>query len=150
MIDGDDDEDDFAAELYREFLLDHYQNPRNQGELDPADLRLEGDNPSCGDQLTMTGRVKDGRLDDILFRGSGCAISQASASILYAEVKGKTIDEIEALERKDVEELIGMTLRPARVKCGVLGLNTLKHAIRQWRQDQASKAAPPGFSKRGA
>lgn len=132
----DDLEELLGADLFQEMLIDHYQNPRNRGRLDPADIAHDGDNPSCGDSILVTARVKDGRVDDIRFEGAGCAISQAAASILYEDVKGKTFDEVLALDRSTVEAAIGMTLRPARVKCGVLGINSLKSGIESYQKAQ--------------
>ncbi len=113
-------------DLYRDYILDHYKNPRNFGELDPATHRYSDSNPLCGDELTMALRVVDGRVEDIRFTGKGCAISQASASMLTEQVKGKTLEEVRAIDRDDVLENLGITISPARIKCAMLSLKTLK------------------------
>lgn len=139
----EDLEEMLGADLFQEMLIDHYQNPRNRGRLDPADIAHDGDNPSCGDSILVTARVADDRIDDLRFEGAGCAISQAAASILYEDVKGKNFEEVLAMDRTTVEEAIGMTLRPARVKCGVLGINSLKRGIEAYQKAQEAGAAGP-------
>jgi nitrogen fixation NifU-like protein len=87
-------------DLYREIILDHYRNPRNRGELPaPPAHRVEGFNPLCGDEIVVFLDVKDGLVDDIRIAGQGCSISQSSASMMSAAVKGKTIDEVRAITR---------------------------------------------------
>ena len=146
-----DDLEELGEDLYREYLLDHYKNPRNAGVLEPADIDFEGDNPACGDRIRVTARLDDaGRITDIKFQGTGCAISQASASILYEEVIGKATDDVLQLDRAKIEELTGITLRPSRVKCGVLGLHSLKHGIHALRGAPArDQKSLPGFKTRG-
>lgn len=129
-----------ADELYRENILDHYKNPRNAGTLDPADVVHDGDNPVCGDQIKVYARVDaKGKLTDVKFQGKGCAISQASASILFEDVKGKHLDEVKTMDRETIFKLLGMELNASRVKCGVLGLLTLKHGIQEY---EAARTAP--------
>jgi nitrogen fixation protein NifU and related proteins len=114
-------------DLYRDYILDHYKNPRNSGELPDATHRYHDTNPLCGDEITMMLKVDDsGVVDDVRFIGRGCAISQASASILTEEVKGKTLDELRSLDRDHVLGNLGITISPARVKCALLGLKALK------------------------
>ena len=87
-------------DLYREIILDHYRSPRNRGELpSPPAARVEGFNPLCGDEIVLYVDVKDGVVDDIKIGGQGCSISQSSASMMSAAVKGKTLDEVQALTR---------------------------------------------------
>jgi nitrogen fixation protein NifU and related proteins len=87
-------------ELYREIILDHYRSPRNRGELEsPPAHRVEGFNPLCGDEVVVTMLVEDGRLADIKISGSGCSISQSSASLMSAAVKGKPLEEVSRLIR---------------------------------------------------
>ncbi len=117
--------------LYHDLILDHYRNPRNQGELPSATHHAEALNPTCGDRLAMDVNLKNDIIEDVRFRGSGCAISQASASLLTEHVKGKPVAEALSLEPKDVLELLGVTLSPARLKCGLLSLETLKKALRK-------------------
>ena len=120
-------------ELYREVILDHYKNPRNHGELDPADCRAEGMNPLCGDEITVTVRLgADGEtIEDVRFIGRGCAISQASASMLTELVKGRSAHEVAAMEKEELLDEVGIPLTPVRLKCALLGLSTLKHALHE-------------------
>jgi nitrogen fixation protein NifU and related proteins len=114
-------------DLYRDYILDHYKNPRNHGELPGATHSYHDTNPLCGDEITMMLKVGEGeRVDDVRFIGRGCAISQASASMLTEEVKGKTLGELRALDRDHVLGNLGITISPARVRCALLGLKTLK------------------------
>ena len=114
-------------DLYRDYILDHYKNPRNSGELADATHRYHDTNPLCGDEITMMLKVDGaGVVDDVRFIGRGCAISQASASILTEEVKGKTLDELRSLDRDHVLGNLGITISPARIKCALLGLKALK------------------------
>lgn len=145
----DDHPDDLGDDLYREHILDHYQNPRNAGRLEPADINHDGDNPTCGDVVRVTARVKDGKLGEIKFQGQGCAISQASASIVYEDLAGKPLESVLELNYERVQELLGLKLRPARVKCATLGLVALKEGIKEYKaKAQPGAKAPPGFGRR--
>jgi nitrogen fixation NifU-like protein len=115
-------------DMYRDYILDHYKNPRNAGELKDATHHYHDSNPLCGDEMTMYLRIGDGHVDDVSFVGKGCAISQASASILTEEVKGKTLEEVKAIDRDHVLANLGIPISPARVKCALLGLKALKGA----------------------
>lgn len=117
--------------LYQDLILDHYRNPRNQGVLAHATCSGEALNPTCGDRLHMDIVLKDDKIQDIKFSGSGCAISQASASLLTEEVKGKSVNDVLLIEPKDVLELLGVPLSPNRLKCGLLSLETLKKALKK-------------------
>lgn len=113
-------------DFYRENILDHGQHMRHKGLLDPASVDVEADNPLCGDHLRLTLRVSDdGRVTDVGWDGEGCAISQASASMLGEELVGKTLDEVKAISKDDVFEMIGIPLSMNRVKCGLLSLKVL-------------------------
>ena len=114
--------------MYRDYILDHYKNPRNSGDLPGATNTYQDNNPLCGDEITMALLIDDGVVKDVRFKGKGCAISQASASILTEEIKGKTLDEVKAIDRQHVLENLGIPISPARVKCALLGLKTLKGA----------------------
>lgn len=114
------------SDLYREQILDHYRNPRNHGTLDPADATFEDTNPLCGDRVRMDIQLADGRIADIRFSGRGCAISQATASMLTELARGQTIEEVRALTKEDVLEEIGIPISPARIKCALLPLKVLK------------------------
>ena len=112
--------------MYRENILDHAQNPRYPGVLDPADVDLALDNPLCGDHLRLTLRFDaDDRISEIAWDGTGCAISQAAASMLAEEVIGKSRAELAQLAPQDVLDLIGFPLTMNRVKCATLSLKTL-------------------------
>ncbi len=114
--------------MYRDYILDHYKNPRNAGALPGATNTYKSDNPLCGDEITMALLIEDDLVKDVRFNGKGCAISQASASILTEEIKGKTLDEVRAIDQQHVLENLGIPISPARVKCALLGLKTLKGA----------------------
>jgi nitrogen fixation NifU-like protein len=118
-----------ADSIYREIILDHYRNPRNRGMLDPHDYSAEDVNPLCGDEIRIDVRATDGKVDEIKFSGRGCAVSQASASILTEMVEGMTIDEVKALTKDDLLEEIGIPVSPARMKCALLSLKVLKSGI---------------------
>jgi nitrogen fixation protein NifU and related proteins len=118
-----------ADDIYREIILDHYRNPRNKGTLDPNDFSYEDVNPLCGDEVRIDVRVKDDRIDEIAFSGRGCAVSQASASILMEMVEGKSLDHVKAITKDDLLEEIGIPVSPARLKCALLGLKVLKAGL---------------------
>ncbi len=118
-----------SSEIYKDIILDYYRNPRNFGELQNPDVRAKDSNPLCGDIIEMQLKIKDGRVDDIRFNGKGCAISQASASMLTEIVKGKTLDEVKTMGKPDVLELIGIDPGATRIKCALLGLKVLKLGV---------------------
>lgn len=120
-----------------EVILDHYQNPRNYSELPDADVSLQGGNPGCGDIITLYLKFEDDRLEKITFTGEGCTISQAAASMLTETVPGLTIEEIENLDFRLMEEMLSEELVKTRPKCSTLGLDTLKVATQQYRQRRA-------------
>ena len=115
--------------LYREQILDHYKHPHNFGELDDADLEFEDTNPLCGDELRVQLRTDDeGRIEDVRFSGQGCAISQASASMVSDEVRGMSPEELLRLDKSFVLELLGIDISATRMKCALLALKVLKGA----------------------
>jgi nitrogen fixation protein NifU and related proteins len=118
-------------QLYREVILDHYKNPRGHGALDPSDAHAEGQNPLCGDEVSIFVRFAgDGEtIDEIGFEGRGCAISQAATSMLTELVKGRKASEVAALPKEELLEEIGIPLTPIRLKCAILGLGVLKVAL---------------------
>ena len=115
--------------LYREVILDHYRNPRNKGTLDPADYSYEDTNPLCGDEVRIDLRIDGDRVSDVKFSGRGCAVSQASASILTEMVEGRPLDEVRALTKDDLLDELGIPVSPARLKCALLGLKCLKAGL---------------------
>jgi len=116
-----------SSDLYREQIIDLYENPLNFGELDPNDFTYEEDNPLCGDVVRIDVRLDDAdRVTEVRWSGDGCAISQASASLLTEEIKGMTLDEVRAFPKERLLELIGVPLSMARVKCALLSLKVLK------------------------
>ena len=118
-------------QLYREVILDHYKNPRGHGVLEDADATAEGQNPLCGDEVTISVRFgPDGEtIDEVGFEGRGCAISQAATSMLTEMVKGRTATEVAELPKEELLDEIGIPLTPIRLKCAILGLGVLKVAL---------------------
>jgi nitrogen fixation NifU-like protein len=135
-------------DLYREIILDHYKNPRNRGVLAPPAVRSEGHNPLCGDEIEVYLDVQDGIVADVKISGQGCSISQSSASMMSAAVKGKKVDDVRALVSRfrnmmsieegdadtsvplgDLEALQGVVKFPVRIKCAVLAWNTLAEGL---------------------
>lgn len=126
-------------DLYREHILDHYENPRHHGELPNADISHEEHNPLCGDRIRIDVIVGEDKrhADDARYSGDGCIISQAAASMLLEATEGMTLDAIEQLEPAFVLDLIGVPLTANRVKCALLGLKTLKTGVKLWRLTHA-------------
>jgi nitrogen fixation NifU-like protein len=116
-------------DLYRDYILEHYRRPHNFGVIDAPTASYEGSNPLCGDRITMQLALADGIVQRVGFTGRGCAISQASASLLTDEIKGKPVAEVEQLKTDDVLDLLGIDISPARLKCATLSLDTLQHAL---------------------
>jgi nitrogen fixation NifU-like protein len=118
-------------QMYRELILDHYKNPRGHGALEDPDAQAEGQNPLCGDEVTIYVRfAEDGEtIDDVGFEGRGCAISQAATSMLTELVKGRKASEVATLPKDELLEEIGIPLTPIRLKCAILGLGVLKVAL---------------------
>ena len=135
------------TDLYREVILDHNRQPRNFGEIEDADRVIEGVNPLCGDRMTLYVKLDDGRIDDVRFKGTGCAISVASSSLMTERIKGSTVDESLDLfeqvhrmltEQADDEQhtdlgklaaLSGVREYPSRIKCASLAWHALKTAL---------------------
>jgi len=115
-----------ADQMYREYILDHYKNPRNFGRLENPDISHEENNPLCGDVVGMDIKTRDGVIEDVRFHGRGCAISQASASLLTERLKGMSLDEARKIDKADVLEELGIEISPARLKCALLSLKVLK------------------------
>lgn len=116
-------------DIYMQNILDHYKDPENYGELEGADLIQEEFNPFCGDKVKVFMVVKDGVLKDVQFVGSGCAISQASMSMLSDAIKGKSVDEVLEISADDVTEMLGVELGPTRLKCALLGWQAVRNGL---------------------
>jgi nitrogen fixation NifU-like protein len=115
-------------DFYRDYILDHYRNPRNFGTLEHSDVEAEDLNPLCGDQIRMQLELDDGVVKDVRFSGKGCAISQASASMLTETVKGMKLSDVAKLRKEVVLENVGIGISPTRMKCAMLGLRVLRSA----------------------
>ena len=113
-------------DLYRDNIIDHYQNPRNYGTLEHPDISYEDSNPVCGDEIRLDLQIQDGRVTDARFQGHGCSISQASASMLTEEIIGKSLDEVKQIDKQYLLDLLGIPLGPVRLKCALLSLKVLK------------------------
>ena len=118
-------------QMYREVILDHYKSPRGHGLIENADAQAEGQNPLCGDEVTISVKfAADGEtIESIGFEGRGCAISQAATSMLTELVRGRTASEVAVLPKEELLEEIGIPLTPIRLKCAILGLGVLKVAL---------------------
>jgi nitrogen fixation protein NifU and related proteins len=117
-------------QLYREVILDHYKNPRGHGVIEGADAEADGQNPLCGDEVSIYVVFGEGdTIEDVKFSGRGCAISQASTSMLMEMVKGRSAGEVATMSKDDLLEEVGIPLTPIRLKCALLGLWTLKVAL---------------------
>jgi nitrogen fixation protein NifU and related proteins len=128
-------------DFYKDFILDHYRNPRNFGRLESPDATAEDLNPLCGDQIRVDLKVEDGKVADVRFAGKGCAISLASMSMLSETLRGMPLEDVARLPVERVVENVGIGISPARMKCATLGLKVLRSAalgeIASW------PAAPP-------
>ncbi len=127
-------------DLYRDYILEHYRRPHNFGVLESPTVSFEGNNPLCGDRITIMLGIKDGVVEDVAFSGRGCAISQASASLLTDEIRGKPVAEVEKLTPDDLLDLIGIEISPARMKCALLSLDTVAHALEEGAQGGGDSA----------
>jgi nitrogen fixation NifU-like protein len=124
-------------DLYRDYILEHYRRPHNFGPLEQPSVTREGANPLCGDRITLQLGVKDGVVESVGFTGRGCAISQASASLLTDEIKGKTLQQVAEFGADDLLDLLGIDISPARLKCAMLSHETLRGAL-----DQLAESGP--------
>ncbi|HMD02462.1 MAG TPA: SUF system NifU family Fe-S cluster assembly protein [Candidatus Baltobacteraceae bacterium] len=134
-------------DFYKEYILDHYRNPRNYGHLEGADASAEDLNPLCGDKLRFELKVEDGKVADVRFSGKGCAISQASASMLSESIRGQRLEDVARMPVEQVLENVGIGISPARMKCATLCLKVLKSAalgeIATWPDEDAPAASKP-------
>lgn len=121
--------------LYREAILDHYKHPRRKGHLEKPDIQHHDHNPFCGDELTIELKVENDVVVDAAFDGRGCAISQATASMLMEEIVGKSLEEIKQYDKEYILEMLGIEIGPVRLKCALLSLKVLKagvYGIEEW------------------
>jgi nitrogen fixation protein NifU and related proteins len=131
-----------SDDIYREIILDHYRNPRNKGKLVDADVSIHDSNPLCGDEIDIHLKVEEGKIKNIKFEGRGCAISQASASMLTEMVIEKPLSTVKEIAKNDVLENIGLlNLGPARIKCALLSLKVLKMGMIRYYTDKDPESA---------
>jgi nitrogen fixation NifU-like protein len=131
-----------SDDIYREIILDHYRNPRNKGKLPNADISIHDSNPLCGDEIDMHLQIDGDKIKDIRFEGRGCAISQASASMLTEVVMGKPLSAVKDFTKDEHLENMGLTsLGPSRIKCALLSLKVLKLAMVKYYSDKDPSSA---------
>ena len=131
-----------SDDIYREIILDHYRNPRNKGKLSNADVSIHDSNPLCGDEIDIHLKVEEDKIKDIKFEGRGCAISQASASMLTEMIAGRPLNTVKDITKDDILENIGlMNLGPARIKCALLSLKVLKLGMVKYYSDKDPQSA---------
>jgi nitrogen fixation NifU-like protein len=130
-----------GSDMYRQQILDHYKNPRNYGELGSPTFTHGGHNPSCGDELEFDVELgADGEtIEAVAFHGDGCAISQASASMLSQRLPGMTLEEVVAMDREDVRAMLGVDISPMRVKCAVLAEKVVQDGVEIYRGERADE-----------
>ena len=133
-----------SDDIYREIILDHYRNPRNKGKLADADISIHDSNPLCGDEIDIHLKIDGDKIKDVRFEGRGCAISQASASMLTEMVMGKPLAAVKDFTKEEHLENMGLTsLGPSRIKCALLSLKVLKLAMVRYYSDK-----DPGSAKK--
>jgi len=117
-----------GSDMYRQQILDHYKSPRNYGELEDPTFSHTGENPSCGDTIQMDIQLEDDEetIEYVTFTGDGCAISQASASMLSQRLVGMTLEDLDDLETEDIVDMLGVTISPMRIPCAVLSNQVAK------------------------
>lgn len=120
-------------ELYRQVLLEHYKKPKNFGSIQNPDVKHKESNPTCGDVIEMYLSIKDEKVTDIKFQGSGCVICMASASMLTEFLQDKTINEIKKLDRDNVMDIINIELDHVRIKCATLSLHAVKNGLNDYK-----------------
>ena len=116
--------------IYKEIIIDHYQNPRNWRELENPTVKKRLENALCGDMVEMQVKIEDNKIQDISHKGIGCAICIASSSMLTEKVKGMTLEDIEKLNKDDILKILGITLTPNRMRCALLPLEVLKEIVK--------------------
>jgi nitrogen fixation protein NifU and related proteins len=131
-----------SADIYREIILDYYRNPRNYGKIQNPDVSQKDSNPLCGDELEMHLSIKENKVSDVKFTGKGCAISQASASMLTELIMGKDFDYVKKLTKEDILDNLGLhDLGPARIKCALLSLKVLKSGLYSYLSEKLKDTA---------
>ena len=118
-------------DIYRENIIDHFKNPRNYGEIVEAEIKHSELNSFCGDMIRLFVKLKEGKVEDVKFKGNGCAISMAATSMMTEILKEKTLDEVKNLKKEDIFEMLGIKLGVVRIKCGLLCLNALMKGLEQ-------------------
>ncbi|MFQ5882509.1 MAG: Fe-S cluster assembly sulfur transfer protein SufU [Candidatus Methylomirabilales bacterium] len=116
-------------DFYRGYILDHYKHPHNYGTLEDPDITNEEDNPFCGDRIRIDLKLSEGRVAGVRFKGQGCAISQAAASILTDMIRGESIERVKEFGKDEMLEALGVPLSPIRLRCGLLALKVLKAGL---------------------
>jgi nitrogen fixation NifU-like protein len=126
--------------VYQEKLMDHYKYPRNNKLLKMPDFVGEDNNPSCGDRLRIEGKIEGNRIVALGFKGEGCILSQAAASMLTEKCKQKTTDQVLALSKDDIISLVGVSLGPNRLRCALLSLQILQHGLADYQSKKHNKS----------
>jgi len=121
-------------DMYQEELLEHYKSPRNSGKIENPSVEFHDTNPLCGDEVTVTAKIKNNIVKDLKFESRGCAISVASASKLSEQIKGKTVNEVLKLDNQFVLDLVGVPISAMRLKCALLSLKAIQKAIIQYKE----------------
>ena len=118
-----------SSDIYRENILEYYRNPRNHGSIPDADIILRDTNPLCGDDIEISIKIIDNKIEAIKFKGKGCAISQSSVSMLTEKLKGKDIESARNLDKEYILKMLGIEINASRLKCAMLGLKVIKLGI---------------------
>ena len=118
-----------SLDIYTENIIDLYKNPRNKGTIENPTHEFFNTNPLCGDEITLQLQIEDNKISDVKFDGVGCSISQASASMLTDKIKNLSIEEVKNLNKDDILEMLHIPISPARLKCALLSLDTLRGAL---------------------
>jgi nitrogen fixation NifU-like protein len=133
-----------TLDMYQENILEHYRHPHNKRKLDPSDIQTREMNPLCGDEITVYVLFgKDEKVAEVAYEGQGCAISQASMSMLTDELKGKSLDEVAKMGPDDIQEMVMVPLSPVRMKCATLGIKAVQKGIADYHLKQKQAAGSP-------
>ena len=129
---------DLSEKMYREHILELYKNPSNFGEIKNPTHKHTETNSLCGDEITVQMIIKNGKVSDVKFNGSGCVISMVSSSLLTDKIKGMKIEDIKKLTKKDMLKLLNIKINPARLKCALLSLDAVKKTLSPLKQNQGN------------